>query len=219
MFSQNAKDEPSDSLTDNDNPCREIKDKLVDNTLSYTYMPTIFNNNNNNNSVTSTTMPLADEVTAIGIGGRVVGAASLLSLLSSAHEAASRPPFYSTVEHIWDAVHPPQNQEIMAAEGYSMLFVRPEDRAWTMTSDAEQVAPPSSFDMEQFAKDFKQRRIKLGFTQSDVGLALGGLYGNVFSQTTICRFEALQLSFKNMCKLKPLLTRWQRWVTNILATN
>lgn len=44
--------------------------------------------------------------------------------------------------------------------------------------------------------------------QADVGLALGTLYGNVFSQTTICRFEALQLSFKNMCKLKPLLQKW-----------
>ncbi|THD28813.1 POU domain protein [Fasciola hepatica] len=47
-----------------------------------------------------------------------------------------------------------------------------------------------------------------GYTQADVGLALGTLYGNVFSQTTICRFEALQLSFKNMCKLKPLLQKW-----------
>ncbi|KHJ47289.1 Pou domain - to homeobox domain protein [Trichuris suis] len=62
--------------------------------------------------------------------------------------------------------------------------------------------------LEAFAKQFKQRRIKLGFTQADVGLALGTLYGNVFSQTTICRFEALQLSFKNMCKLKPLLQKW-----------
>ncbi|XP_028836330.1 POU domain, class 3, transcription factor 2 [Denticeps clupeoides] len=67
---------------------------------------------------------------------------------------------------------------------------------------------PTSDDLEQFAKQFKQRRIKLGFTQADVGLALGTLYGNVFSQTTICRFEALQLSFKNMCKLKPLLNKW-----------
>ncbi|PIK52926.1 putative POU domain, class 3, transcription factor 4, partial [Apostichopus japonicus] len=67
---------------------------------------------------------------------------------------------------------------------------------------------PSSDDLEQFAKNFKQRRIKLGYTQADVGLALGTLYGNVFSQTTICRFEALQLSFKNMCKLKPLLAKW-----------
>lgn len=47
-----------------------------------------------------------------------------------------------------------------------------------------------------------------GFTQGDVGLAMGKLYGNDFSQTTISRFEALNLSFKNMCKLKPLLQRW-----------
>lgn len=37
---------------------------------------------------------------------------------------------------------------------------------------------------------------------------MGKLYGNDFSQTTISRFEALNLSFKNMCKLKPLLQRW-----------
>ncbi|XP_043195978.1 POU domain, class 2, transcription factor 3-like isoform X2 [Amphibalanus amphitrite] len=63
-------------------------------------------------------------------------------------------------------------------------------------------------ELEQFAKTFKQRRIKLGFTQGDVGLAMGKMYGNDFSQTTISRFEALNLSFKNMCKLKPLLQKW-----------
>ncbi|XP_077402858.1 POU domain, class 2, transcription factor 3 isoform X2 [Vanacampus margaritifer] len=63
-------------------------------------------------------------------------------------------------------------------------------------------------ELERFAKTFKQRRIKLGFTQGDVGLAMGKLYGNDFSQTTISRFEALNLSFKNMCKLKPLLEKW-----------
>ena len=47
-----------------------------------------------------------------------------------------------------------------------------------------------------------------GYTQGDVGLAMGKLYGNDFSQTTISRFEALNLSFKNMCKLKPLLEKW-----------
>jgi POU domain transcription factor, class 2 len=63
-------------------------------------------------------------------------------------------------------------------------------------------------ELEQFSKSFKQRRIKLGFTQGDVGLAMGKLYGNDFSQTTISRFEALNLSFKNMCKLKPILQKW-----------
>jgi len=71
--------------------------------------------------------------------------------------------------------------------------------------------PDESADLEEleaFSKMFKQKRIKLGYTQGDVGLAMGKLYGNDFSQTTISRFEALNLSFKNMCKLKPLLAKW-----------
>ncbi|KAI8422889.1 hypothetical protein MSG28_006625, partial [Choristoneura fumiferana] len=72
-------------------------------------------------------------------------------------------------------------------------------------------------ELEHFAKTFKQRRIKLGFTQGDVGLAMGKLYGNDFSQTTISRFEALNLSFKNMCKLKPLLQKWLEDADSSLA--
>ncbi|XP_064163416.1 POU domain, class 5, transcription factor 1 [Anguilla rostrata] len=75
-------------------------------------------------------------------------------------------------------------------------------------SDSEDEENLSTEELEQFAKELKHKRITLGFTQADVGLALGNLYGKMFSQTTICRFEALQLSFKNMCKLKPLLQRW-----------
>ncbi|CAL8388736.1 unnamed protein product [Gadus morhua 'NCC'] len=75
--------------------------------------------------------------------------------------------------------------------------------------------PSDLEELEQFAKTFKQRRIKLGFTQGDVGLAMGKLYGNDFSQTTISRFEALNLSFKNMCKLKPLLEKWLNDAENL----
>ncbi|XP_062549253.1 protein nubbin-like isoform X2 [Armigeres subalbatus] len=89
--------------------------------------------------------------------------------------------------------HTPQLQKHNAAP--RALEPSPEE-----TTDLEE--------LEQFAKTFKQRRIKLGFTQGDVGLAMGKLYGNDFSQTTISRFEALNLSFKNMCKLKPLLQKW-----------
>lgn len=77
-----------------------------------------------------------------------------------------------------------------------------------LTDDDEHQLHVDNNDLNRFSKQFKQRRIKLGYTQADVGLALGNLYGNVFSQTTICRFEALQLSFKNMCKLRPLLAKW-----------
>ena len=103
------------------------------------------------------------------------------------------------------------NGMLSPSQGYGMREPLPSEGSLdshhgdVLNSDEE---APTSDDLEQFAKQFKQRRIKLGFTQADVGLALGTLYGNVFSQTTICRFEALQLSFKNMCKLKPLLQKW-----------
>lgn len=85
-------------------------------------------------------------------------------------------------------------------------------------SDAVCVEEASDLEeLELFAKNFKQRRIKLGFTQGDVGLAMGKLYGNDFSQTTISRFEALNLSFKNMCKLKPLLEKWLNDAENMSA--
>ncbi|XP_055479992.1 POU domain, class 5, transcription factor 1-like [Psammomys obesus] len=57
-------------------------------------------------------------------------------------------------------------------------------------------------------KLWELKKITLGYTQADVGLTLGFLFGKVFSQTTICHFEALQLSFKNMCKLRPMLEKW-----------
>ena len=63
-------------------------------------------------------------------------------------------------------------------------------------------------DLEEFAANFKLRRIKLGYTQTNVGHALAEVHGTDFSQTTICRFENLQLSYKNAQKLKPILEKW-----------
>ncbi|KAG8447434.1 hypothetical protein GDO86_014787 [Hymenochirus boettgeri] len=63
-------------------------------------------------------------------------------------------------------------------------------------------------DLERFVKELKEKRVSLGYTQGDIGYALGILYGKMFSQTTICRFESLRLTFTNMCRLKPLLERW-----------
>ncbi|KAM7053497.1 POU domain, class 2, transcription factor 1 isoform 2-T2 [Molossus nigricans] len=92
----------------------------------------------------------------------------------------------------------------------------PQSQAAPKRIDTPSLEEPSDLEeLEQFAKTFKQRRIKLGFTQGDVGLAMGKLYGNDFSQTTISRFEALNLSFKNMCKLKPLLEKWLNDAENL----
>ncbi|KAL3072720.1 hypothetical protein niasHS_017694 [Heterodera schachtii] len=72
-------------------------------------------------------------------------------------------------------------------------------------------------ELEEFANFFKKQRIKHGFTQGDVGVALGKRYGTDFSQTTISRFEALNLSFKNMCKLRPLLQDWLEETDRLLS--
>ncbi|KAM4701746.1 POU domain, class 2, transcription factor 1 isoform 3-T3 [Discoglossus pictus] len=94
----------------------------------------------------------------------------------------------------------------------------PQSQSTPKRIDTPSLEEPSDLEeLEQFAKTFKQRRIKLGFTQGDVGLAMGKLYGNDFSQTTISRFEALNLSFKNMCKLKPLLEKWLNDAENITS--
>lgn len=66
-------------------------------------------------------------------------------------------------------------------------------------------------ELEDFAERFKQRRIKLGVTQADVGKALATLQlpgvGSL-SQSTICRFESLTLSHNNMIALRPILQAW-----------
>uniref|UniRef100_A0A0K0ET59 POU domain protein n=1 Tax=Strongyloides stercoralis TaxID=6248 RepID=A0A0K0ET59_STRER len=62
--------------------------------------------------------------------------------------------------------------------------------------------------IEVFANNFKNLRISYGFTQGDVGRHIGLRFGSEFSQTTISRFEALNLSCKNMLKLKPKLEEW-----------
>ncbi|XP_072250045.1 POU domain, class 2, transcription factor 2 isoform X2 [Leuresthes tenuis] len=113
---------------------------------------------------------------------------------------------------------PQQNQGSLLSASARMGLQAHRDKSMDVSSGGGVTTVPSGTshpeepsdleELEQFARTFKQRRIKLGFTQGDVGLAMGKLYGNDFSQTTISRFEALNLSFKNMCKLKPLLEKW-----------
>uniref|UniRef100_A0AC35G7N8 POU-specific domain-containing protein n=1 Tax=Panagrolaimus sp. PS1159 TaxID=55785 RepID=A0AC35G7N8_9BILA len=67
-------------------------------------------------------------------------------------------------------------------------------------------------DIQDFARRFKTLRCEYGFSQADVGAALGRRYGSDFSQTTISRFEGLVLSHSNMCKLRPPV---EQWITDI----
>ncbi|XP_068264784.1 POU domain, class 4, transcription factor 3 [Nyctibius grandis] len=66
-------------------------------------------------------------------------------------------------------------------------------------------------ELEAFAERFKQRRVRLGVTQADVGAALAALKlpgVGALSQSTICRFESLTLSHNNMTALRPVLQAW-----------
>ncbi|KAG8553229.1 hypothetical protein GDO81_003329 [Engystomops pustulosus] len=81
--------------------------------------------------------------------------------------------------------------------------------AHTAMSCSENETDPR--ELESFAERFKQRRIKLGVTQADVGSALANLKipgVGCLSQSTICRFESLTLSHNNMVALKPILEAW-----------
>uniref|UniRef100_A0A8C5PM68 POU-specific domain-containing protein n=1 Tax=Leptobrachium leishanense TaxID=445787 RepID=A0A8C5PM68_9ANUR len=60
-----------------------------------------------------------------------------------------------------------------------------------------------TMEVQKLAWEIRQRRGVLGLTQQDVGVGLGAVYGTIISQTTICRFEAGELSLDNMVKLMP----------------
>ncbi|VDK87758.1 unnamed protein product [Litomosoides sigmodontis] len=104
-----------------------------------------------------------------------------------------------------------QNKAVRCKINDVKLNVKRRATEETLSNAARAITKEEKIDLdelENFAQTFKKQRIKFGFTQGDVGLALGRRYGTDFSQTTISRFEALNLSFKNMCKLRPLLKEW-----------
>jgi len=59
-----------------------------------------------------------------------------------------------------------------------------------------------------FVEQFKQRRKQLGYSQADVGLSLGLLYGNMYTKATLSHFENLRIPASNIEKLKPILQKW-----------
>ncbi|OCT93894.1 hypothetical protein XELAEV_18011565mg [Xenopus laevis] len=109
-----------------------------------------------------------------------------------------------TIGHGFTPVHQSLLGEDITATDFKQEFRRknkPIDEPIDLDS-------PEIRELEKFANEFKVRRIKLGYTQTNVGEALAAVHGSEFSQTTICRFENLQLSFKNACKLKSILSKW-----------
>ncbi|XP_075765676.1 pituitary-specific positive transcription factor 1 isoform X2 [Pelodiscus sinensis] len=102
----------------------------------------------------------------------------------------------------------PMHQSILGDDPVTADFKQEFRRKTKSVEEPIDMDSPEIRELEKFANEFKLRRIKLGYTQTNVGEALAAVHGSEFSQTTICRFENLQLSFKNACKLKLILSKW-----------
>ncbi|NXK87430.1 PIT1 factor, partial [Formicarius rufipectus] len=102
----------------------------------------------------------------------------------------------------------PMHQSLLPDDPATTDFKQEFRRKSKSVEDPVDMDSPEIRELEKFANEFKLRRIKLGYTQTNVGEALAAVHGSEFSQTTICRFENLQLSFKNACKLKSILSKW-----------
>lgn len=111
--------------------------------------------------------------------------------------------------HTSTLVHPLPTSPISVTQTFGIIQSQGTPHTRTIPQ-TQQVDPdsPEVKDLEEFSTTFKTRRIKLGYTQTNVGQALAEVHGTDFSQTTICRFENLQLSYKNAQKLKPILEKW-----------
>ncbi|KAL5270800.1 hypothetical protein ACHWQZ_G001467 [Mnemiopsis leidyi] len=120
-------------------------------------------------------------------------------------------------------------EQALKTEGYGSLDNRSHGKTersrhyQAAEQDTSNITLPEGFESEDhltwsevegFVNEFKTKRVKLGYTQAHVGAALALVHGPEFSQTTISRFEGLQLSFPNHKKIIPILRRWLESVEN-----
>lgn len=73
---------------------------------------------------------------------------------------------------------------------------------------------PQYSELKAFAEEFKSKRIRLGFTQGAVGQSLADKGYSNFAQSTISRFEQMQLSPTNAAAIKQVLEKWLQEAEN-----
>lgn len=88
----------------------------------------------------------------------------------------------------------------------SQLTSSPQPR--TLASIPPSELTPQHIELKAFAENFKTRRIRLGFTQGAVGQSLAERGFNNFAQSTISRFEQMQLSPTNAATIRVILEKW-----------
>lgn len=84
----------------------------------------------------------------------------------------------------------------------------PHPHPRTLASILPSELTPDLVELKAFAEDFKTRRIRLGFTQGSVGQSLAERGYNNFAQSTISRFEQMQLSPANAATIRVILEKW-----------
>lgn len=80
----------------------------------------------------------------------------------------------------------------------------------TLASIPPEEMTPAYNELRAFAEEFKTKRIQLGYTQGAVGQSLAERGYSNFAQSTISRFEQMQLSASNAATIKQILERWLR---------
>lgn len=98
----------------------------------------------------------------------------------------------------------PQQEFSPVSSTTTMSFPHPR----TLASIPPFELTPQLIELKAFAEDFKTRRIRLGFTQGSVGQSLAEKGYNNFAQSTISRFEQMQLSPANAATIRVILEKW-----------
>lgn len=80
--------------------------------------------------------------------------------------------------------------------------------ATTLAAIPPEEMTPAYHELKEFAESFKTKRIQLGYTQGAVGQSLADRGYSNFAQSTISRFEQMQLSPSNAAAIKIVLERW-----------
>ena len=101
-----------------------------------------------------------------------------------------------------------------AAQGH---FPRQSSPVRTLASISSAEMTPHYTELKNFAEEFKTRRIRLGFTQGAVGQSLADKGYNNFAQSTISRFEQMQLSPTNATAIKQVLEKWLQDTENPMS--
>lgn len=105
-------------------------------------------------------------------------------------------------------VHPPNH--LLGNSAITPMKQSPQltKCATTLAAIPPEEMTPAYHELKGFAESFKTKRIQLGYTQGAVGQSLADRGYSNFAQSTISRFEQMQLSPSNAAAIKVVLERW-----------